>query len=76
MNNVRELKSQNHIDNLEPKDHAYCSSMSSPDVNLTVNLQHGHCENSEDVKDNLSNEILWLVDSFEMLLMSALVNVH
>jgi hypothetical protein len=50
--------------------------MSFPNINLAVNLHHGHSVNSEGVKDNLSNEELRLVDGFEMLLVSALVNVH
>ena len=50
--------------------------MSLPDLNFAVNLQHGYRVNSEDEKDNLSNEVLRLVDCFEMFTISAMVNVH
>ena len=74
--NVRELKSQDNVDDLEPETETNGPGMSRPNVSWAPNLHHCHGEESEEVKENLREEVMRPVEFLEMLGLPTLVNVN
>lgn len=76
MNDVRKLHPQYHVDHAEPEGGSDSTGVASPNVSGAVQLHHCPGVDVEEVKENLSNEKLGLVDRFEVGQVSASINLH